>query len=137
MAVAKVTIDVDLGELEKYCEAVAFRAPTNSEFFVAAGGGIVQCDCLSKYSEPRLIVRRKFVWPSWCKAAAICKDKHSGWWMYETMPKQGDESWSGGASCAVLALNTATQKMLGIALPENHDWTVPIVNPNYKAGGDE
>lgn len=136
MAVAKVTIDVDLGELEKDWEAVAWRVPRSGEFFINRSEHVQQCDEVElKYS--RIIVRRKFVWPSWCKAAAICKDKHSGWWMYETMPTQYDVSWSGGASCEVLALNTVTQKMLGIALPENHDWTVPIVNPNYKAGGDE
>ncbi len=133
---AKVTIDVELGELAKDWEAVAIRPPKLDDNFLNSVGDVNRCQ-RSDWTEPRLIVRRKFVWPSWCKAAAICKDKHSGWWMYETMPKQGDMSWSGGASCEVLALNTVTQKLLGIALPENHDWTVPIVNPTYKAGGDE
>ena len=72
MAVAKVTIDVDLGELEKDWEAVAFRVPNKGELYFT--GGVIT-PAVGTHVTQRLIVRRKFVWPSWCRAAAICREE--------------------------------------------------------------
>lgn len=134
---AKVTIDVDLGELEKDWEAVAFRVPKEGDWCVDAYGNLHDVSCDDSFRNPRLIVRRKFVWPSWCKAAAICRDQTGVWYAYRTMPPRGKHSWQGCLGNSVILLDSDACEMLGITLPTEWDWTVPIVNPNYKAGGDE
>jgi len=137
MAVAKVTIDVDLGELEKDWEAVAWRVPRSGEFFINRSEHVQQCDEVElKYS--RIIVRRKVVWPSsLVNVAAMCRDQHGAWWAYRNMPPRGKNSWQGCWGNPVILLDSDACEILGITLPTEWDWTVPIVNPNYKAGGDE
>jgi hypothetical protein len=41
-----------------------------------------------------------------------------------------------GIDDAYMSLTDA-EHVLDLQLPDNHDWTVPLLNPNYKAGGDE
>ncbi len=134
---AKVTIDVDLGELEKDWEAVAWRVPRSGEFFINRSEHVQQCDEVElKYS--RIIVRRKVVWPSsLVNVAAMCRDQTGVWYAYRTMPPRGKHSWQGCLGNSVIPLDSDVCEMLGITLPTEWDWTVPIVNPNYKAGGDE
>lgn len=41
----------------------------------------------------RIIVRKKFEWPSWLKAAAIATDKNREVWIYGEVPVKGEYSW--------------------------------------------
>lgn len=132
MAVAKATIDVDLGELEKDWEAVAWRVPRSGEFFINRPEHVQQCDEVElKYS--RIIVRRKVVWPSsLVNVAAICKDRNGDWWAYRETPTKGTHAWlSNGES--VMWLDDAAIEMLGFTLPAEWDWQTPILNPSKQA----
>lgn len=133
----KQTIEVDLGEIEQDWEAMAFRVPKSGDMCLDAAGRLYKAVDGMAFLNPRLIVRRKFVWPSHIDAAAICMDKSGDWWIYETMPEKLSSFRSCDESCCVLDLMPATCRMLGIELPDNHDWTVPLINPNYKESGDE
>jgi hypothetical protein len=138
----KATIDVDLGELAKDWEAVAFRAPKKGDSCVDTTGKLYPVNSDYDFRSPRLIVRRKFQWPSWCKAAAICMDKDGTWYAFNPMPERSDKRgrWEpadrdfNGIQYMLLE---GHECCLDVQLPANHDWTVPLLNPNYKAGGDE
>ena len=65
-------------------------------------------------------------WPSWLKAAAVCKDMCGRWFGYQLKPIRGDTVWRGG-QCA--EINAALHDVI---LPIEWDWTVPIINPNLK-----
>lgn len=71
----QVTIDIDLGPLAEEWEAVAWRPPKNGERFVKSYN-LVVLTAFSDFTneESRLIVRRKWVWPSWLKARWYCED---------------------------------------------------------------
>lgn len=132
----RVEIEVELGELAKDWEAVAIRPPRDGDEFLNSSGEINRCQ-RDDWSHPRLIVRRKIPWPpALVNVAAICKDRNGDWWAYRETPTKGTHAWlSNGES--VMWLDDAAIEMLGFTLPAEWDWTVPIVNPNYKAGGDE
>lgn len=123
----KVTIDVELGELEKEWDAVAIRVPKVGDDFVNSNGEVNRCQN-TDWKQPRLIVRRKIVWPSWCKGAAICKDMDGLVYAYSAMPSRGGSSWL-SCGCDVQQLKP---RLVDFKLPDDHNWTIPILNPNYK-----
>ncbi len=129
---AKVTIDVDLGELEKDWEAVAVRTPQKGEQFINSNGGLSLCQD-DEWRAQRLIVRRKVVWPSaLVNVAAICKDRNGDWWAYRETPTKGTHAWLSNGESGMW-LDDAAIEMLGFTLPAEWDWQTPILNPSKQA----
>ncbi len=129
----RVEIEVELGELAKDWEAVAIRPPRDGDEFLNSSGEINRCQ-RDDWSHPRLIVRRKIPWPpALVNVAAICRDRNGDWWSYRKMPTKGTHSWMVTSGIAVMLLDSETCEMLGITLPTEWDWTVPILNPNKQA----
>ncbi len=130
----KVTIDVELGELAKDWEPVAFRVPKLGDRYVDARvKDLVVFLDVETEKRPRLIVRRKIVWPpALVNVAAICKDRNGDWWAYRETPTKGTHAWlSNGES--VMWLDDAAIEMLGFILPAEWDWQTPILNPSKQA----
>lgn len=122
----KMTIDVDLGEWASEWDAAAIRPPKNGDDFLDSNGDINRC-LDDAYGVPSIIVRRKIKWPSWCAAAAICKDQSGVVFAYAEVPSRGCSSWSTDGYWSVL-----DPRIVDFQLPDDYDWTIPIINPNYK-----
>lgn len=86
--------------------------------------GDVACESAFVENEERVDISKK--WPSWLKAAAVCKDESGYWWMYELIPTRSDTQWIRG-DCSSVALG-----MIDVVLPSEWDWEKPIINPNWK-----
>jgi hypothetical protein len=85
-------------------------------------------------SHPRLIVRKKFEWPSWLKAAAIAMDSDGSWFAYSGVPTTREDIsvWFSRAGGKMFNLITPFLKLDPPKI-ENWNWRNSlIINPNYK-----
>lgn len=105
------------------------RPPNQDEDFIDTDGSIKHYPSLtyngSQY--PRVIVKKKFIWPTWLKAAYIAMDKNGEWYAFKEKPEQYyDNSWSTRTD-KICMLND----IVDIDLPECSDWTQSLIkNPN-------
>lgn len=80
-------------------------------------------------TEPRIILRRAWKWPKWCKAAAIVKFAgESHWHACGKIPKKGLDSWYDTGSLVML-----DSKIFDFTPPHCDDWRDSLrINPKHK-----
>lgn len=89
-----VTIEIDLGSLADEWEAVAYRPPGRGERYAIASEKVVLSTVDGINGESYLIVRRKWVWPSWLKARWYCEDGDGiQRCCKSTKPEAGEMTW--------------------------------------------
>lgn len=80
-------------------------------------------DQVDAVDEERVDISKK--WPSWLKAAAVCKDLSGSWFSYQLCPIRGSSVWRGGGSSHI------NEELYDVILPAEWDWRTPILNPNH------
>jgi len=82
---------------------------------------------LNKY----VILRHKWTWPAWLKGWGIAMDKNGRSFVYAEKVQQGSGGWdNGGNFISIVALLNFTD----FTPPVITDWTIPVLNPNWKGG---
>ena len=90
----QVTIEIDMGSLAGEWEAIAYRLPCPGESWLTSGGVV-----RTAYGRgdvpivPCIIVRRKWIWPSWLKARWYAEDKDGSQWGYMQKPELLSDRW--------------------------------------------
>ena len=77
-----------------------FRRPRGEEMFLSSDGMVFRFyNCPA--DSPRLILRRKFVWPEWLTCRWIARDMDDQWWGYVgEKPDVLEDYWSAnGLAC--------------------------------------
>lgn len=121
----QATIEIDLGPLASEWEVVAVRLPKAREFFV--NGCEVDEAVFDFPDEPQIIVRRKWVFPSWLKARWYCEDSDGVQRCCKRIkPETGVESWYSTDICRVDPTLVDIPKIGG-------DWKQSLrENPNWR-----
>ena len=70
----KYEIEIDLGPLADEWEPVAFRIPIRGEQYVSQSGCVGLFEH-GVFTAPRLIVRRRWIWPEWLTAEWYCEGR--------------------------------------------------------------
>lgn len=104
-----------------------FRKPKKGEHFFSVYSTV----CVAIYdfsSESHIILRRKWMWPTWLKGWGIAMDANGRIYVFAEKPIREIVTWqpiNGGFVQWV-------PEVLGPPPPIT-DWTKPILNPNYKS----
>ena len=120
----QATIEIDLGPLEAEWEAVAFRLPKKDEIILIDGKRVERATSDYQYV-PQLIVRRKWVWPSWLKARWYYENAGGAQFFSNNAPKLHTGYW----------LHNDTTSIRGMLdVPKiGGDWKLSLrENPNWK-----
>lgn len=122
----QATIDIDLGKFASEWEVVAVRTPKEGDFYWHRDHAVQSVEDWT--SEPMIIVRRKWVWPSWLKAWWYAEDADGTQWAFMQMPRHAGDRWLPTAgSSPRLDRFTDIPKIGG-------DWRQSLrENPNWKA----
>ena len=91
----QATIEIDLGPLASEWEAVAYRLPYPGDNWLTSSGVVRTASRQGELpSIPCIILRRKWVWPSWLKARWYCEDGDGiQRCCKSTKPEAGEMTW--------------------------------------------
>lgn len=75
-------------------EAVTFRVPKVGETFLTTEGAAYELreNPLHQLQQPRLILRKIWVWPDWLKCAVVTRDGH-GIYAWDDEPQLLNNAW--------------------------------------------
>lgn len=122
----QANIDIDLGPLSEEWEVTRIGKPKRGEHFVS--GSIVLPAERDWDSDNQIIVRRKWVFPSWLKARWYCEDSDGVQRCCKsTKPEPGEWAWRSDKLLRIDAELVDLPKIGG-------DWKQSLrENPNWKA----
>lgn len=130
----KFEIDIDLPvDMLREWEPVAFRVPMKNETFVTQDGQThVMPTHGTKVIKQRIILRRRFQWPSWLKCRYLTWDVSGSVNCYLNRPQLiqvGNMAWS-----CFDVLSTLPRSVVDVPFPGG-DWRTRIEeNPSWKGG---
>lgn len=122
----QATIEIDLGPLASDWEVVAVRPPKEGESYWYRDHAVQSVDDWT--SEPMIIVRRKWTWPSWLKARWYCEEADGRQFIgNKDEPRQFNDMWRARGLYFVDSAFVDIPKIGG-------DWRQSLrENPNWKA----
>ena len=122
------TIEIELpDDIAKEYEPVAFRVPQHGEYVLSSAPHVFQHTDIRPIDNARIILRRRFQWPSWLKCRYLTWSENNVILLFDAKPKFDGICWTapGGA----LAID---QSRIDLPFPGG-DWTTRIEeNPNWK-----
>lgn len=110
-------------------EVIDFRLPVKGDLYIA--NDINRPQLAGKdhghMSPYRLIVRKKFEWPTWLKAKFIAMDECGEWYAYVERPEICRTRWASSEE----VYTRLTSDLFDMQLPTCNDWTKSLMeNPH-------
>jgi hypothetical protein len=117
-----------------YHAEAEFREPLSGEIFIDRYG-LVCCSKDDTITYPRIILKKQYEWPSWCKAWGWCMDRNGSIYLHTSESSIDHTSglWRTNSKFGTATYKGIIQKLFDIPTPVITDWTQPILNPNWKA----
>jgi hypothetical protein len=132
----KQKLEIEVEVPEGYEATGEFRLPKKGDYFLNSCGDLNlstndwnNSNYMNSYANQRIILRKKYQWPTWLKARYIAMDKDKGWWAYDSRPILYERGWKIGEGRAF----NLRHNLVDFTPPECSDWTKSLMeNPNYQ-----